>query len=100
MHNDIDMITLQAPVSTTVEQYLLHVTVNGSAFNFNIVPANITSVSIFEVFPNIIQRRYTTYSLRVASIGNAGQSSFTEPVSIGKMAAILSNVQVNRCNVY
>ena len=83
MHNDIDMITLQAPVSTTVEQYLLQVTVNGSSSFNTTVPANTTSASIFEVFPNIVQRRYTTYSLRVASISDVGQSYFTDPVSIG-----------------
>ena len=83
MHNDSDMITLQAPVSTTVEQYLLAVTVNGSSSLNTTMPANTTSASIFEVFPNIVQRRYTTYSLRVASIDDVGQSYFTDPVSIG-----------------
>ena len=90
IHNETDMITFQAPIGTAVEQYLLAVTVNGSSLpNFNTVPASNTSVSIFEVFPNIIQRRYTMYSLRVASISGVGQSRLTDSVSIGKMHVIL-----------
>ena len=77
------MITFQAPVGTAVEQYLLAVTVNGSSPFNTTVPASNTSVNIFKVFPNIIQRRFTTYSLRVASVNDFGRSYFTDPVSIG-----------------
>ena len=71
-----------------IERYLLVVMVNGSLSFNTTVPANTTSVNIFETFPNISQRRYTTYSLRVASIGSAGQSNLTDPVSVGKTALI------------
>ena len=88
MHEKINIVTLQAPLSipnmSAIEHYLLVVAVNGSASFNTTVPASTTSVNIFETFPNISQRRYTTYSLSVASISSIGRSYRTEPVSIGK----------------
>ena len=82
------MVTFQTPLSianmSTIERYSLVVTVNGTSSFNTTVPASTTSVNIFETFPNISQRQYTTYSLRVASIGSIGQSNLTDPVSIGK----------------
>ena len=72
----------------TIEHYLLVVTVNGTASFNTTVPASTTSVNIFEIFPSITQRRYTTYSLSVASNNSIGQSYFTNPVSIGKQMLI------------
>ena len=86
------MVTFQAPSIVpnmrAIEHYLLVVTVNGTASFNTTVPASTTSVNIFETFPNISQRRYTTYSLYVASISSVGTSYFTDPVSIGKQALI------------
>ena len=74
---------------SAIEHYLLVVTVNGTASFNTTVPASTTSVNIFEIFPNISQRRYTTYSLSVASISSTGQSYLTDPVSIGKTVYVL-----------
>ena len=69
---------------TAIEHYVLVVAVNGTSSSNTTVPASTNSVNIFETFPNISQRRYTTYSLHVASISSTGQSNFTDSVSIGK----------------
>ena len=93
MHEKIDIVILQAPLSipnmSAIEHYLLIVTVNGTASFNTTVPASTTSVNIFETFPNISQRRYTTYSLSVASISSIGRSYRTEPVSIGKIVFVI-----------
>ena len=69
---------------TAIEHYLLVVAVNGTTSSNTTVPASTSSVNIFEAFPNISQRRYLTYSLRVASISSTGQSNFTDSISIGE----------------
>ena len=90
MHETIDVIIFQAPLSianiSAIDRYLLVVTVNGTSSFNTTVAVNTTSVNTFETFPNISQRRYTTYSLRVAYISSIGQSDLTDPVSIGKHA--------------
>ena len=76
----------------TIEHYLLVVAVNGTSSSNTTVPASTNSVNIFEALPNISQKKYTTYSLRVASVSNTGQSYLTNPVSVGKITAAGSEV--------
>ena len=57
---------------TVIEHYLLVVAVNDTSSSNTTVPTSTNSVNIFEIFPNISQRKYTTYSLQVASISSTG----------------------------
>ena len=98
MYDEIDhgMVTSQAPLNvlntTAVDHYLLVVTVNESSSFNTTVPANTTSVNIFETFPNISRRRYTLYSLHVAAVDSAGLSYFTNIVSMGMYARLLYDI--------
>ena len=70
---------------TEIQSYIMTLTINSVEFN-TIVPVDntICMVDIFTVFPTVNRTAFTNYSLSVAAINSVGQSSFTQPVSVGE----------------
>ena len=69
---------------TAIQNYNLTLTVNSTEYNA-IVPVDNTTVDIFAVFPTVNRTTFTNYSLSVAAINSVGQSSYTQPVSVGEV---------------
>ena len=64
---------------------MLQLTINGSSPVNTTVPASTTMVDIFNIFPSVIKKRHTLYSLRVAAINSVGIGAFSDSASVGKL---------------